>query len=66
MMNILDTFIKDRGMKRLVSNPFVKEALEHGYLSYDMWTEWYSSASELGRLNEIMKSEIYDLCIQKL
>ena len=58
-INILDTFIKDGGMERLVSNPFVKEALEHGYLSYDMWKEWYSSASELGRLNEIKKSEIY-------
>ena len=59
-INILDTFIKDGGMKRLVSNPFVKEALEHGYLSYDMWTEWYSSASEVRRsINEILQSEIH-------
>ena len=58
-VNILDTFIKDGGMKWLVSNPFVKEALEHGYLSFDMWTEWYRSASELMRINEIMESEVY-------
>ena len=40
-VNILDTFIKDGGLKTHLNNPFVAQAVLEGYVSFTVWTEWY-------------------------
>ena len=58
-INAMDTFIKDGGMRSLASDEFVARALNNGFLSLEVWTEWYKSSSELRERDIIKQSEIY-------
>ena len=41
-LSMLDTFIKDNGfLDYLMSDRFVRTALQNGYLSITVWNEWY-------------------------
>ncbi len=61
-INIIDTFIKDGGLKAHLTNPAVLQAVLEGYLSFTLWTEWYdkpeiSLHSEALRKLECMSKE---------
>ena len=41
-MNILDTFIKDGGLKAHLTDPNLAQAVLEGFVSFSVWEEWYS------------------------
>ena len=40
-VNILDTFIKDGGLKAHLTNPNLAQAVLEGFVSFTVWKDWY-------------------------
>ena len=38
---MLDTFIKDGGLKAHLADPYLAQATLEGFVSYNMWIDWY-------------------------
>ena len=40
-VNILDTYIKDGGLKAHLTDPHLAQAVVEGFVSFTVWTDWY-------------------------
>ena len=53
-VNILDTFIKDGGLKAHLMDSNLAQAVKEGYVSFSVWTDWYNQ-KEIYLWSEILR-----------
>ena len=45
-ITMLDTFIRDGGLKAHLADPSLAQAILEGFISYDIWIEWYEGSQK--------------------
>ena len=45
-ITMLDTFIKDGGFKAHLTDPYLAQATLEGFVSYNMWIDWYGGSKK--------------------
>jgi len=53
-VNILDTFIKDGGLKAHLTESNLAQAVEEGFVSFSVWTDWYDP-NEIYLWSEVLR-----------